>query len=132
LSESLTEARKHGNISSDRMLDELRLARTGGPSLYDAIIEFGRGNGPHADEASFDPVVSFSMENGIEAVLFYSPERFDPQTIRAFAKHLVRVLEECIRNPQQSVGEITLLNVAEQQQLLLGWNQSSRPYPEKT
>ncbi len=59
----------------------------------------------------------------------YAPRRFDAETIRRTLGHLGRLLEGIAANPRGSASDVPLLTEKEQQQLLVEWNATERPYP---
>jgi amino acid adenylation domain-containing protein len=59
----------------------------------------------------------------------YNSSLFSCATAQQMAAHFLHVLEGVVRDGLQTVSAIALLTEAEQQQILAGWNQTSRPYP---
>ncbi|MEM6401049.1 MAG: amino acid adenylation domain-containing protein, partial [Cyanobacteria bacterium P01_D01_bin.116] len=58
----------------------------------------------------------------------YDSNRFDSETITRMLGHLETLLQGIVTNPQQKVCELPLLTVAEKQQLLVDWNDTSCNY----
>lgn len=58
------------------------------------------------------------------------PNRFDRNTITRMLGHLQTLLEGIAANPQQHLSQLPLLTAAEQQQLLVEWNQTQTNYPQ--
>ena len=65
----------------------------------------------------------------VEACFTYAKELFESATIERMAAHYVRVLTALAERPQQTVGEIELLSVAEREQLRT-WGINSTGYPD--
>ena len=58
----------------------------------------------------------------------YDSSRFDSETITRMLGHLETLLQGIVTNPQQKVCELPLLTIAEKQQLLVDWNDTSCNY----
>jgi non-ribosomal peptide synthetase component F/thioesterase domain-containing protein/acyl carrier protein len=81
--------------------------------------------------AKFD--LSLSMadnESGLEGSLEYNSDLFDADTIYRMVEHLRILLTGIINNPEQRLCDLPLLSAAEQQQLLVLWNNTKVDYPE--
>ena len=44
-------------------------------------------------------------------------------------RHIEVVVEEMVRDPEQRIGELSMLGEEEQQQVLVEWNRTEREYP---
>ena len=62
----------------------------------------------------------------------YATALFDDTTIQRLEAHFVQLLEGIIKNPHQTVQEITFLSAAESQQLLRRWNNTQYIIPESS
>ncbi|WP_413198525.1 amino acid adenylation domain-containing protein [Nostoc piscinale] len=60
-----------------------------------------------------------------------SGDRFDGDTIHRMLGHLQTLLAGMVNNPQQSLGELSLLTELERHQLLVEWNNTQVQYPQK-
>ncbi|MCC5615367.1 amino acid adenylation domain-containing protein [Nostoc sp. CHAB 5836] len=60
----------------------------------------------------------------------YDTNRFATDTIVRMAGHLQTLLEAIAANPQQQVGQLSLLTKVEQHQLLVEWNDTQVDYPQ--
>ena len=58
--------------------------------------------------------------DGIACVLEYSRDLFEHETIRRMARHYEKLLEEVVRDAEQTIKEIELLSGAEREQILIG------------
>ena len=65
----------------------------------------------------------------LHASLTYACEVYDGATIERLAKHWQNLLRSVVREPQQRIAELTLLDGAEQQALLEQWNPQVRIEP---
>ncbi|WKB54419.1 non-ribosomal peptide synthetase [Eleftheria terrae] len=62
----------------------------------------------------------------------YRPDCFGRTEVRALADRLGRILEAFALRPQQPVGRIDLLRLAERERLLLSWNDTLQPLAPAT
>ncbi|GAA6614913.1 amino acid adenylation domain-containing protein [Scytonema sp. NUACC26] len=61
----------------------------------------------------------------------YDTQRFDSATIARMADHFQTLLEGIITNPARQLSDIPLLTAAEQNQLLVEWNNTQADYPKQ-
>jgi amino acid adenylation domain-containing protein len=59
----------------------------------------------------------------------YCTDLFAEETIVRLATHFTYLLENVLTRPQQPVAELPLFSAAEQQQMLVEWNDTTRPFP---
>jgi amino acid adenylation domain-containing protein len=87
----------------------------------------------HADRALFDMSL-FVAEgpNGLLARLEYNRDLFDKVTAERMLEHFRVLLEGIAAKPEALVFELPLITEAERHQLLVEWNSTRRPYPQKT
>ena len=69
---------------------------------------------------------------GIEGVIEYSSDLFEPSTIEAMARRLERLLEGVAADPNQPIGRLELLEPEEREQILLEWNETGCLVPNAT
>ncbi len=62
---------------------------------------------------------------GMELLLEYSTELFDPSTARRILTHFTNLLENIVANPHQRLRELPLLSEAEREQILFDWNKTA-------
>ena len=67
----------------------------------------------------------WESEQGLNGLLIYSTELFEAETIERLLKHYERLLTAVVAHPEQRVSAVELLSEAEEQQLLVEWNQTS-------
>lgn len=67
---------------------------------------------------------------GITLILEYNSDLFDAATIQRMLEQYQKLLYKIVANPEQHLGELSLLTDAEQK-LLVEWNQTNREYTEK-
>ncbi|MGY3677880.1 amino acid adenylation domain-containing protein [Streptomyces sp. TE33382] len=86
--------------------------------------------------AHFDLSVSFTGRYAADGTplqlsvqLVHRTELFDRDTVTAFAHRLVRLLEAVVDDPDRALGDIDLLDPRERDDVLYGWNGTTRPAP---
>jgi len=85
-----------------------------------------------AISVGFDLTLALTeTSTGVNGVLEYDRHLFEPATVRRMVAHLVTLLEGIVEQPDQRVSALTLLTEAEQQQLLVTWNDTARAYDEE-
>jgi amino acid adenylation domain-containing protein len=68
--------------------------------------------------------------DSLQACLEYSSDLFTDQTIQEMGEHFVRLLEAIAAGPDQLIGRLALLSLAERRRLLVEWNDTSVEYPD--
>ncbi len=68
-------------------------------------------------------------QQGLIAMAEYNADLFDKETVDRMLGHLQMILEEIVISPERRISELLLLTNAEQQRLLLEWNDTQRAYP---
>ncbi|MEW6733472.1 MAG: amino acid adenylation domain-containing protein [Acidobacteriota bacterium] len=83
------------------------------------------------DIAKFDLTlfIEESREN-LSGILEYNTDLFDNVTIERMATHLQVLLNAIVNDPTQRIYSLHLLTSAEQDQLLIEWNQTEAVYPQ--
>ena len=69
---------------------------------------------------------------GISGSLEYATDLFDQPSAEAITWRLRRLLEQIAANPELPIGDIDILTSRERHQLLVEWNDTSRPVPATT
>jgi amino acid adenylation domain-containing protein len=67
---------------------------------------------------------------GLRGVVVYNTDLFQPETIARLMRSLRTLLEAVVANPHQRLADLPVLTAAEQQQILLDWNQTDTSYPK--
>ncbi|HEX2268538.1 MAG TPA: amino acid adenylation domain-containing protein [Pyrinomonadaceae bacterium] len=103
------------NVSSD----ELTLQ-----GLEASLVDFKTGVG------KFDLVLSMTdAAKGLTGTLEYNTNLFDRATIERMLGHFQTLLESVVANPQQKIGELSILSEPEQRRLLAEWNDTRAEFP---
>jgi amino acid adenylation domain-containing protein len=80
--------------------------------------------------APFDlTLIVFETGADLTASLRYNSDLFNARTITRFAGYVDNLLEELVGAPDRPVSEAAMLSAAERKQMLVDWNQTTRPYP---
>ncbi|WP_448110476.1 non-ribosomal peptide synthase/polyketide synthase [Pseudomonas lini] len=128
------------------LFDIQRWAGQGGEALFDNILVFENYPIAQALEQGapqglrFGPVASHEQTNypltllvGLDTQLSvhfsYQRASFAPATVAQLAAHLQHLLSQMIDTGERCLGELVLLDEAEQQQVLVDWNRSAAEYP---
>ncbi|MEH1780418.1 MAG: amino acid adenylation domain-containing protein [Nostoc sp.] len=84
-----------------------------------------------------DETVRFDLEvncqevmGNLEGIWSYSTDLFDATTISRIVRHFQTLLQAIVVNPKALISELPLLTTAEQQQLLVEWNNTTKEYPQ--
>ncbi|HEX8129280.1 MAG TPA: MupA/Atu3671 family FMN-dependent luciferase-like monooxygenase [Pyrinomonadaceae bacterium] len=77
-------------------------------------------------------LIMVEAEGTLSGALRYNTDLFDHATIARMAGHFQTLLESIIANPEQRLADLSLLNDAEQHQLLTTWNDTRADYLEDT
>ncbi|MGN7744406.1 amino acid adenylation domain-containing protein, partial [Pseudomonas sp. 22526] len=70
-------------------------------------------------------------EEGIWASLGYARDLFEPATVERMARHWQNLLQAMVADQQQSIGQLNLLDSAEQQQILTLWDRTDSGFSAK-
>ena len=83
--------------------------------------------------ATLDLVMLIIETSGsLAASIRFNTDLFDTSTIARMADHYHAMLESILRDPEASIGDLDVLSVAERRQLLDGFNDTKRDYPNET
>ncbi|MEE1866831.1 amino acid adenylation domain-containing protein [Pseudomonas auratipiscis] len=83
----------------------------------------------HNQTAQFDLALNtYESEQSLSASFIYATDLFDAQDARLLARHWLNLLRAIARNPQQRIGELTLLDPDQQQAVLAQWNPAPRRF----
>jgi amino acid adenylation domain-containing protein len=66
---------------------------------------------------------------GLGGGLEFNTDLFDAATARRLAAQFVRLLSGAAADPQRRLGDLPLLDAAEQRQILVEWNATAAPFP---
>ncbi|WP_429794769.1 non-ribosomal peptide synthetase, partial [Brevibacillus borstelensis] len=79
--------------------------------------------------SKFDLTLDISeTDEGLLCWFEYSTDLFEAETIRRMARHFHNFLEEVVKEPEQPIREVNILDQEERDQLLHEWNRTEMPY----
>ena len=117
-----------------------------GTPLFDSLFVFenypapaGGGKGGALRLVSFDSVeqTNFPLTcvAGIRGVLVlrvqYDARSFDAESIERLLEHFTRLIDQAIANPETRIADLRILDDAEREQLLVGFNQTASEFPRE-
>ena len=73
----------------------------------------------------------WETSEGLAGQVVYNPDRFNAERIVRMGKHYCQLLGEAVRNPDQRLSELPLLDEEEAKQLLSEWNQTAYRVSER-
>jgi amino acid adenylation domain-containing protein len=83
--------------------------------------------------AKFDLTLFLAAkQEGLQAVMEYRTDLFEPTTIQQMLGNLEVLLEGIVSDPEKRIGELPLLGESERHQALFEWNQTAADYPRAT
>lgn len=83
--------------------------------------------------AKFDLTVFFEeFDDQLEGAIEYRSDLFEEGTIRRMVGHFEVLLQGIVANPRQPVHSIPLLTQGERHQVLVEWNATDHPYPNRS
>nr|WP_112472786.1 non-ribosomal peptide synthetase [Streptomyces sp. ST1020] len=89
-----------------------------GTSRFDMLLSLVESHDPATGPA------------GIEVVVEYATDLFDPSSVEGFMHRWTRMLEQVTANPSVRIGQLDLLDDAERDQLLTEWNRTAVDVPQ--
>ncbi len=144
--EVVLEAQTHQDLPFEKLVEELHPERSlsHGP-LFEVMFVFT--NKPRTLVEVQDISISllelnsgtekfgltFEISEGLHQLnctLSYRTDLFDRSTIERMVTHWQRLLEAMVTGPEQSLGNVELLNDAEQAQVLTAWNDTAASWAE--
>ena len=67
----------------------------------------------------------------LRAVLFYNTDLFEPTTAQRMLAHYRALLAQAARRPDAPIADLDILDAAERQQIVAGWNDDGAPAPRE-
>ncbi|MET3479068.1 amino acid adenylation domain-containing protein, partial [Variovorax atrisoli] len=133
--EAALGAQAHQDLPFEQLVEALQPERSMSTSpLFQVMFNHQRGDlkalqdlpgltltecdlGAQAAQFELTLETSESADGRVWASFSYAEELFEPQTIERMADHYLAVLEALAERPQQSMGDVAMLGVSEQEQL---------------
>jgi amino acid adenylation domain-containing protein len=83
------------------------------------------------ETAKFDlSLYTWDEPDGLKAKLEYNTDLFGGVTITRMLGHFETLLRAVVAKPEQRVSDLPILTETERHQLLVGWNDTAREYPQ--
>ncbi len=151
--DTVADALEHGNYPHLRMIEDLKKKGTyNGATLFKAVFYFQNwldSNLAASDgEASNTPLSLEHMEDIVQegefdltlevvehpdkltVLLKYDTDLFETDTIERMSRHLLRLLDDVVRNPDKGIADLTILTEAERRSIIEEWNETDFEYPK--
>ncbi len=77
-------------------------------------------------------IVVDNRDDSIFGPITYNPDLFDPETVQRMVGHWQTLLAAAATDPERHIADLPLLTAAEQQQVLVEWNDTRTDYPRDT
>jgi amino acid adenylation domain-containing protein len=71
------------------------------------------------------------IAEGLSGIIEYKTELFDPDTIKRFSDHFIRLLENVVADPHQQISQLQMLSEEERHQSVTDWNDTRCDYVQK-
>ena len=97
------------------------------PPGWDAITDEVSNGGARLDLV----VILEDRGDRVFGPIAYNPDLFDSSTISRMVGHWQTLLRAATSDPAKHISELHILTDAEQQQILVGWNDTAVKYPEE-
>ncbi len=143
--ETALEAYANQDVPFERLIEELKPERhPGRPPLVQVM--FALQNVPVASRviaglvaesveldngsSKFDLTITMiERSNGLDVVVSYDCDLFEATTIRRMGRHLRNILAAAAEDSERRVSALPLLDPAEREQIVVGWNRTARGFP---
>jgi iturin family lipopeptide synthetase A len=148
------DATEHQDYFFGRLLNKLNIPRDPArPPLFSVAFNYETGEfrrdinglsielltegvpyrGP-SDSAMVELYVNVAEKAGgeLEIQCDYCADLFERETIVRWLGHFETLLSSIVADPLETVGKLPVLSADEQNQILVDWNRTSTPYPDKT
>ena len=125
--ETLIEAYGKQNYPYERLLKRLGLDKieNRGP-LFDVALVLTNIHG-RLSETRNDVTITFEHGEELTGTVAFNPDLFTRKSVEQFMSHFLRVLDQCLIEPNTRVGDVQLLTKAECVQLLYQENETPAP-----
>ncbi|AFY33179.1 non-ribosomal peptide synthetase [Calothrix sp. PCC 7507] len=114
---SLTQLQKWSNLPS-------------GVLLFESCVVLGTQNVQTFEPLNFPVTVKAKLNTELILQINYDRSQFDQISITRILGHLQTLLVGVVTQPEQRISRLSLLTDAEQQQILVEWNNTKAEYPQ--
>ncbi|HZI18010.1 MAG TPA: amino acid adenylation domain-containing protein [Pyrinomonadaceae bacterium] len=144
--EVVLEAHAHQDLPFERLVEALQPERNLSYSplfqvmfaLQNAPVQSGRLPGVNLSILEYETdrtqgfdltLILIETERGLIGTFEYDSSLFEAATVRRIIGHFTSLLRAAVASPDARLAEIGLLDRAEREQLLFGWNRTRADYP---
>ncbi|HYI11616.1 MAG TPA: amino acid adenylation domain-containing protein [Thermoanaerobaculia bacterium] len=132
------DAYAHQDLPVERVIEELHVERSLSHNPLFQVMVFFQNHPEQAMQLSGATLVQTRMdelnsatarcdlslfvdveEKGIEMLLEYSTDLFEPGTVRAFGEHVTTLLNAAVAHPETSIADLPMLSEGERHELLV-------------
>ncbi len=127
------EAYANQKYPLDRVLELLNIEYPDNraPFFNTIIVLESINNKENISHLKHDILLEFSSRNGsISGAIEYNLRLFKAETIKVFARHYAKALQDLICNPEAPVSSIELLSESEKHELVFSLNNTQMEYPK--
>ncbi len=140
------EAYEHQELPFDKMLEEMRLERDlSRAPLFQVMFILHNNKKAEleldgmkieeidvaSDMAPFDLRLQLTeTEKGIKGGFDYNISLFEPATVKAVSQHLIKLLENIVRKPNEKVSRLEYITETEKRQILSDFNNTNAAFPD--
>ncbi|WP_421549518.1 amino acid adenylation domain-containing protein [Pseudomonas sp. QD4] len=144
------DAQSHQDLPFEQLVEALQPERSLSQSPLFQVMYNHQGEGQQAQAARQlqhlrlealewdNPTSQFDLsldtqEHGEEfsAILTYATDLFEASTIERLARHWQNLLQAIVADPEQRIGDLPLLDAAEQQRMISDWGRATLDYPSQ-
>ncbi len=127
---TVLDARTNQNYPYNIILQDLNLVKE---ELLKVGIVFENFQDSNVlEEINLDLIFGFKEENGIiRGYIDYNVGLYQDETIEQIINHFLRLLKNATQNKDMRISELELLSDAERTQLVVGFNQTEKDYPQQ-
>ncbi|XXU81050.1 amino acid adenylation domain-containing protein [Sorangium sp. So ce1151] len=144
---AVTEGQAHQEVPFERVLEALSLERNlSHTPLFNVMLAMDptpeqapempglSSSAQRVDTgtAQFDLALNLAADGqAARGAWEYNTDLFDRATVLRMTRHLVAILDGFVANPEARLGDLPMMDAAEREQLLTGWNATERAYPDE-
>ncbi|WP_437305959.1 amino acid adenylation domain-containing protein [Sorangium sp. So ce388] len=144
---AVTEGQAHQEVPFERVLEALSLERNlSHTPLFNVMLAMDPTPEPAPEipglsssaqridtgTAQFDLALNLAADGqGARGAWEYNTDLFDRATVARLTRHLLAILDGFVASPEARLGDLPMMDAAEREQLLTGWNATGRAYPDE-
>jgi len=135
---TISEAFAHSSVSLRQLNQDLALEPGPNRSIFQVLFSCGASTLAAVERRNLAQTHALPVDLHLDAEqsredlhlhLLYNPELFDAESVDRMLGNLQTLLLGVAENPDCQLSRLPILAEAERKQILVEWNQTSRPYP---